>query len=440
MSSNVINKFLLVGDKFMPEIHLRQPQFTYSACGPFTKHQQRIQKFKETGDTNYVYKNELDKACFVHDAAYSDSKYLTKRTVADKILKNKAFDIAKDPKYDGYQRGLASMVYKFFDLKVSGSGAKLIPENEQLANELQKPIIRKFEKRKVYSTFEDNIWGADLADMQLLSKYNKGIRFLLCVIDIFSKYAWVVPLKDKKGISIVKAFQSILKQSNSKCAKGTSAQHVKPNKIWVDKGSEFYNAYFKKWLRDNDVVMYSTHNEGKSVVAERFIKTLKGKIYKYMTSISKNVYIDKLDDIVDEYNNTYHTTIKIKPIDVKDNTYIHTSKEINNKDPKFKVGDHVRISKNKNIFAKGYMPNWSEEVFVIEKVKNTILWTYVINDLNNEEIIGTFYEKELQKTNHEEFRIEKVIRRKGDKLYVKWKGYDNSFNSWIDKANLVQGT
>ena len=281
----------------MPEIHLRQPQFTYSACEPFTKHEQRIQKFRETGDTNYIYKNELDKACFVHDAAYSDSKDLTKRTVADKILKNKAFYIAKDPKYDGYQRGLASMVYKFFDSKVAspdkksiGSGAKRVntkikPQNEQLAEEFHKPIIRKFKKRKVYSTFKDNIWDVDLADMQLLSKYNKGIRFLLCVIDIFSKYAWVVPLKDKKGISIVKAFQIILKQSNRK-----------RNKIWVDKGSEFYNAYFKKWLRDNDIVMHSTHNEGKSVVAERFIRTLKSKIYKYMTSISKNVYIDKLDE------------------------------------------------------------------------------------------------------------------------------------------------
>ena len=203
--NNTINKLLLAGDKFMPEIHLRQPQFTYSACGTFTKHEQRIQTFKETGDTNYIYKNELDKACFVHDAAYSDSKDLTKTTVADKILKNKAFDITKDPKYDGYQRGLASIVYKFFDSKVAspdkksvGSGAKhvntkLIPQNEQLAEELHKPIIRKFKKRKVYSAFKDNIWGVDLEDMQLLSKYNKGIRFLLCVIDIFSKYAWVVP-------------------------------------------------------------------------------------------------------------------------------------------------------------------------------------------------------------------------------------------------------
>ena len=133
-----------------------------------------------------------------------------------------------------------------------------------------------------------------------------------------------------------------------------------------------------------------------------------------MTSISKHVYIDKLDDTVYECNNTYHTTIKMKPIDVKDNTYINTSKEINNKDPKFKGGDRVRISKYKNIFAKGYMPNWSEEVFVIKKVKNAVPWTYVINDLNGEEIIGTFYEKELQKTSQEELRIEKLIRRKED--------------------------
>ena len=401
--NNIINKFLLAGDKFMPEMHLRQLQFTYSACGPFTKHKQRIQKFKETGDTNYIYKNELDKACLGHDAAYSDGKDLTKRTVTDKILRNRAFNIAKDQKYDGYQRGLASMVYKIFDKKSKGSGGKHVnikhtPQNQQLAEELHKPIIRKFEKRKVHAAFKDNIWGPNLADMQLLSKYNKGIRFLLCVIDIFSKYARVVPLKDKKVVSIATAFQSILKQSNRK-----------PNKIWVDKGSEFYNASSKKWLQDNDIVMYSTHNEGKSVVAERFIRTLKGKIYKHMTSISKNVYIDKLDDIVNEYNNAYHTTIKMKPIDIKDNTYINTDKEINDKDPKFKVGDRIRISKYKNIFAKGYTPNWSEEVFVIKKVKNTVPWTYVINDLNGEEIMGTFYEKELQKTSGKDMIIHLIV-------------------------------
>ena len=127
----------------------------------------------------------------------------------------------------------------------------------------------------------------------------------------------------------------------------------------------------------------------------------------------------------------------MKPVDVKDNTYIDFEKEVNDKDPKFKVGDRVRISKYKNIFDKGYTSNWFEEVSVIKNVKNTIPWIYVINDLNGEEIIGTFYKKELQKTNQKEFKIEKIIKRKGDKLYVKWKGYDNSFNSWIDKKDLV---
>ena len=171
-------------------------------------------------------------------------------------------------------------------------------------------------------------------------------RFLLCVIDNFSKYAWVVPLKNEKGVSIVDVFQKILDDLDGKL-----------NKIWVDKGSEFYNNSFKKWLRDNDIEIYSIHNEGKSVVAEIFIRTLKTKIYKYMTAMSKNVYIDELDDIVGEYNNTYHRTIKRKPVDVKDNTYIDFKKEVKDKDPKFKVGDHVRISKYKNILAKGYTPN-----------------------------------------------------------------------------------
>ena len=169
-------------------MHLRQPRFTYSACGPSTKHKERIKKFEQTGDKQYIYRNELDKACFQHDA--------------DKILRCKAYGIANNPQYDGYQRGLASMVYKFFNTKASSPDRKTvgtgINENIKLANELHKPIIRKLNKRKVYSSFKDNIWGADLADMQLLSKFNKGIKYLLCVIDLFSKYAFVVPLKDKK--------------------------------------------------------------------------------------------------------------------------------------------------------------------------------------------------------------------------------------------------
>ena len=233
--NEIVNKFLLVGDKFIPEMHLRQPQFVYSACGPLTKNKERIKKFKETGDTSYIYKNELDKACFQHDMAYGDFKDLAKRTAADKVLRDEAFKIASDQKYGRYQRGLASMVYKFFDKKSQGKGLANNKENVQLENERHKPIIRKFNKRKVYSSFQDNIWGKDLANMQLLSKFNKGFRFLLCVIDIFRKYAWVVPLKDEKGISIVNAFKKILKESNRK-----------RNKVWVDKGNEFYNISFKK--------------------------------------------------------------------------------------------------------------------------------------------------------------------------------------------------
>ena len=213
------------------------------------------------------------------------------------------------------------MVYKSFDKKSKGAGIKNeIKENHQLANELHKPIIRKFKKRKVYSSYKDNIWCVDLADMRLISKYNKGIIYLLCAIDLFSKYAFVVPLKDKKGVSIVNTFQSILDSSKRK-----------PNKIWVNQGSEFYKTHFKKWLKGNDIEMYSIHNEGKSVVAESFIRTLKIKIYKHMTAISKNVYFDVLNDIVDEYNNTYHKTIKVKPIDVKSDSFAEHNKESNEK-------------------------------------------------------------------------------------------------------------
>ena len=337
--NNVINKFLLVGDKFMPEMHLRQPQFVYSDCGPFTRHKERIKEFKQTGDTRYIYRNELDEICFQHDSAYADHKDLINRTKADKVLRDKANDIASNPKYDGYQRGLASMVYKFFDKKSMGSA---IASSSILADELHKPIIKKFEKRKVYSQFKDNIWGVDLADMQSLSRQNKGIKHLLCVIDLYSKYAFVIPLKDKKGISILNVFDKIIKQYNRK-----------PNNI------------FKEWLSDNDIIMYSTYNEGKSVVAERFIRTLKSKLYKHMTAIGKNVYCDVLDDVVNKYNNTKHSTINMKPIDVRDKrVYID---EHNEKRSRFKVGDRVRISKFKNIFAKGYTPNWSKKYLLLIK-------------------------------------------------------------------------
>ena len=192
--------------------------------------------------------------------------------------------------------------------------------------------------------------------MQSLSKFNKGMKYLLCVINLFSKYAWVVPLKDKKGTGIVNAFQKIISEGR------------KPNKMWVDQGSAFYNDFFKDFLKINNIEMYSAYNVEKSVVAERFIRTLKNKIFKHMTTISKNVYFDVIDDFVNKCNNTVHRTIKMKPIDVTSDPYAEYNENANKKDPKFKVADHVRISKYKNIFPKGYAPNWSEEVFVINKI------------------------------------------------------------------------
>ena len=339
-----------------------QPQFVYSACVPFTRHKERIKQFKQTGDTRYIYRNELDEACLQNDSAYADNKDLINRTKADKVLRDKAYNIASNPEYDGYQRGLANMVYKFFDKKSMGSGVKKLKDSSSiLADELHKPVIKKFNKRKVYSQFKDNIWEVDLAKMQSLSRKNKGIKYLLCAIDLFSKYAFVVPLKDKNGISIVNGFNKIIKQSNRK-----------PNKIWVDQGGEFYNNVSKKWLSSNDIIMYSTFNEGKSVVAEIFIRTLKNKLYKHMTATGKNVYYDVLDNIVNEYNNTKHNTIKMTPKDVKDRNKRVYIDEHNEKSARFNVGDRVRISKFKNIFAKGYTPNWSREIFIINKINDTV--------------------------------------------------------------------
>ena len=175
--------------------------------------------------------------------------------------------------------------------------------------------------------------------------------------------AWVICLKDKKGTAITNACQKIL-----------NANQIK---YGIDKGSEFYNKAMKPWLEKNDKEMYSTYNQEKSVIAEGFLRTLENKIYKYMTSVSKNVYIDKLDDIINKYDNTYQITIKIKPVDVKSNTYINSTKEINDKDPKFTIGDIVRISKYKIIFVEGYIQNWSEEDIVIKEVKNAVPSTYV---------------------------------------------------------------
>ena len=240
--------------------------------------------------------------------------------------------------YENIKENIKELTIEPSSLERTGSVFKKLKNTTNsnssiLADELHKPITRKFNIRKVYSQFKDNICGANLADMQSLSRKNKGIKYLLCVIDLYSKYAFVIPLKDKKGISIVNAFDKIIKQSNRK-----------PNKIWVDQGGEFYNNVFEKWLSDNDKIMYSTFNESKAVVTERFIRTLKNKLYKHMTATGKNVYYNVSDNVVIKYNNTKHSTIKMKPIDLGDNNKRVYIDEHNEKDSRFKVRDRIRIS------------------------------------------------------------------------------------------------
>ena len=283
---------------------------------------------------------------------------------------------------------------------------------KSLAEELHKPIRRKFKKRRVLVNGIDKIWAADLVDMQAFTKFNRGVKYLLAVIDVFSKYGWLIPLKDKTGKSAASALKTIFEER-------------KPEKMWVDKGKEFNNKDVKDLIE-----LYSTENEEKSSVVERWIRTMKEKMWKYFSAKSTNVYIDQLPDLVKQYNNTRHSSIKMTPVKAskKENklrvwrNLYPEHLEILDIKPKFSVGDKVRISKKKKAFEKGYTTRWTEEIFTIIEVKLTSPVTYKIADLNGEEIKGTFYEPELQKTSQEIFRIEKVIKRGKKKSLVKWKG------------------
>ena len=262
--------------------------------------------------------------------------------------------------------------------------------------------------------------------MRVFSKYNDGYTFLLLVIDVFSKYGWVVPLKNKTGETVANALKNIFKER-------------KPEKLWTDKGREFYNKDVKGLVE-----IHSTENEEKSSIVERWIRTMKEKMWKYFTDNNTYTYIDILPELVEDYNNTVHSSTKFTPVEASKkkneltvwrNLYPDRLK-INDITPKFSVGDEVRISKKKKVFEKGYT-RWTEEIFTITKIQNTNPITYEIADLQGEEIDGTFYEPELQKTEQQVFRIEKVIKTEKGKSLVKWKGYSDKFNSWVDNKNLI---
>ena len=299
--------------------------------------------------------------------------------------------------------------------------------SQQLADELHKQITKNF-------------WAADLVEMQKFSKWNKGIKYsqcLLMVIDVFSKYGWIKPLKDKKTESVSKAFNEIFKMSKRK-----------PQMLWTDKGSEFISKHYKEFLNKSRIKLYHTENEEKSSVVERWNRTMKNRMWKMFTANNNTVYWDKIDKLVDDYNNTKHSSVKKTPNEAskkenEEKVFVNLYGDLiywKPKKPKFAIGDKVRISKYKRrVFDKGYTPNWTEEVFIADKVLPTKPITYEIIDSMSEEIEGTFCEKELQKAKQQTFRIEKVLRRdnKKKKALVKWSGYSDKYNSWINFKDLV---
>ena len=279
----------------------------------------------------------------------------------------------------------------------------------------------------------DKIWAADLADMQALSEENEGYKFLLLVIDTFSKYGWIVPLKNKKGETMVKAFKTIFEEGRT------------PGKLWTDKGTEFYNKNMNDLRKLYDIELYSTENEEKSSIAERWIRTMKEKMFKYFTDYNTNKYIDVLPDLVEDYNNTVHSSTKLTPTDAsKEENELKVWRNLypdryktSRLNPKFSVGDEVRITKKKKVFEKGYTTRWTEEIFTIKEIRETNPITYKLEDLQGEEIKGTFYEPELQKTEQQIYRIEKIIKKEKGRSFVKWKGYSDKFNSWVDNKDLI---
>jgi hypothetical protein len=299
-------------------------------------------------------------------------------------------------------------------------------DDKQYVKELLRKAPKTYERRKSYVNSVGDIYSIDLADMSMYSHQNKGIHFLCCIIDIYSRYAWVFPMKDKTGKTLTDTFEQLKEY---------------PHNLWADRGTEFLNKDFSKFCEKHKINLYHTYGNSKAAYIERFIRTLKNKIHAYQLLHASYRYIDGLKDIVDEYNNSIHSSINMKPSDVfhdhleveENNVYYGTRKK-----PKFKVGDYVRISKTKGIFEKGYTPNWSKEVYRIKRVDKDIEpIMYELEDQLDEPIEGKFYEAELLKTNlHDYSRIEKVLKKKTvdgiKKVYVKYDGYDNRFNQWID--------
>ena len=388
--------------------------------------------------------NAVDEVSRRHDICYRDNNNKAGKRKCDETMLTDLDGVKPKNRREKVDKYLVKAVIKTKNKLGWGLVSEPVEKkgtirwSDELAEELHKPIRRKFMKRTVFAKNVDDIWTADLVDMQPFSRDNKGYKYLLTVLDVFSKYGWIIPLKRKTGSEVADAFQMLF--TNNK----------PPAKLWTDKGTEFYNVNMKKVLKEHNVLLYSTENEEKSSVVERWNRTMKTIMWKYFTANNTHTYINVLQRLVDKYNTTYHHSIKCTPSEArKPEKYTHVFEALfgkvnreKKKVPKFHVGDRVRISKKKKQFEKGFTPNWTEEVFVISEVKDTKPPTYTVNDLRGEPVKGTFYEEELQLSKQEVYRVERVLRKRKqngvNEAFVKWKGYGKEFNSWIPASDLQQ--
>ena len=306
-----------------------------------------------------------------------------------------------------------------------------------VAYTLHKQVRRQFPTLRVHVMGMDHQWVADLVDMQKLASKNRGTKYLLTIVDALSKYAWVEPLKDKTGANLLKAFTSVLKQSFPR----------RPRRLQTDKGKEFYNAPLRKFFQEKRIHHFSTSGDAKAGLVERFNRTLKGRMYRYFTAANTLRYIDVLPELVAGYNASPHRSIGMAPDQVTSTNEAKVWKRLYGSSSKtkppqaqFKVGDRVRLSQLRRPFKKGYLPGWTEEVFEVSRVVHGQPITYKVKELDGTAIEGTFYAQELQRVHVDDqtvWRIEKVLKRRGDRLYVQWKGWPSKYNSWIRRQDLT---
>ena len=407
-----------------------QPKFGYRFLGPYNGPLEKQMLYDKQSGQIYKYhdkpKNILDKIASRHDICYELKP--KNKGHCDRVMVKEIDNIPFKEKPWG----------TFAIKQIINTKQKLGLGNnftmEDLSQELNKPVINKFERKKIIVNHIDEIHSCDLVDMVKYSRINKGYKYIFTNIDIFSKYVWAFPIKSKKLSDIKPCFEKIFKER-------------KPLYIWSDQESAFFSKEMLKFFEDNNIKIYHTHSNLKAVVIERFNRSLRELMMKEFVKNNDTVWYNILPELIKKYNNRYHKTIKMKPSDVNKSNekYIKNTVynyNITNKIAKFKINDFVRISlKRRQLFDKptGNI-KWSEELFKIYKINKSNVITYKLKDMNDEIIKGIFYEKELQLTKNTtgEYIIEKVLKTKGNKIYVKWRNYDSSFNSWVNKYDIKE--